>query len=75
MPHSLDEITREAQALSEGDRARLAAVMLKSLHPLDANTAAAWEREIEARVAAFDRGEAPACPVADIFAEARRMTR
>jgi putative addiction module component (TIGR02574 family) len=75
MPHTLDEITREAQALSEEDRARLAEVMLESLHPVNADIAAAWDREIEARVIAFDRGKSPVYPASDVFAEARRRTR
>lgn len=34
-----------------------------------------WEREIEKRVAAFDRGELQAYPTEGVFAEARRMTQ
>jgi hypothetical protein len=35
---------------------------------------AAWEREIEKRVNAFDRGESRTDPAEDVFAEARRLT-
>mgnify|MGYP002620135238 CR=1 FL=1 len=75
MQHSLDEITRHAQGLSAIERARLAEVMLDSLQPMDPAIQAAWDREIEARVAAYDRGESPTQPAADVFAEARRLTR
>jgi len=35
----------------------------------------AWAQEVEARVAAFDRGETRADAAEDVFAEARRLIR
>lgn len=34
---------------------------------------AAWDREIEARVAAYERGESKTYPADEVFAEARRL--
>jgi|AntRauTorckE6833_2_1112554.scaffolds.fasta_scaffold354832_1 hypothetical protein len=33
----------------------------------------AWAKEVEERVAAFDRGETQTCVAEDVFAEARRL--
>jgi exonuclease VII small subunit len=35
----------------------------------------AWKAEIEARVAAYERGEVQLVDAADVFAEARRLPR
>lgn len=76
MSVSLSELEEQARALSEDDRARLAELLLESLQgPRLAAVEAAWSREIEERVAAYDRGETEAFPAEDIFAEARRNTR
>jgi hypothetical protein len=32
-----------------------------------------WAQEIEQRVAAYDRGEIPAYPAEDVFAEAKQI--
>lgn len=51
-------------------------MMLESLHtPIAADIESAWAREIEDRVAAFDRGETPAYAAEDVFAEARGLSR
>ena len=72
---TIDELTRQAQNLSKIDRARLAESLLESLHAPDAAIQADWDQEIEARVAAFDRGEMATYPAEDVFAEARRLAR
>ena len=75
MSASLKRIEERARALSAEDRARLAESMLESLHARLSEIEDAWTDEIERRVAAFDRGEIPAYPAEDVFAEARRMSR
>jgi len=75
MSASLKQIEEQARALNAEERARLAESMLESLHSPLADIEAAWAQEIEQRVAAFDRGEIPAYPAEDVFAEARRMSR
>ena len=72
---TIDELTRQARNLSKIDRARLAESLLESLQAPDAATQADWDQEIEARVAAFDRGEMGTYPAEDVFAEARRLAR
>lgn len=75
MTASLKQIEDQARALSAEERAKLAESMLESLHSPLADIEAAWAQEIEQRVAAFDRGEIPAYPAEDVFAEARRISR
>jgi putative addiction module component (TIGR02574 family) len=73
MSASLKQIEEQARALTPEDRAKLAESMLESLHSPLAEIEKTWEEEIERRVAAFDRGEIPAYPAEDVFAEARRI--
>jgi putative addiction module component (TIGR02574 family) len=76
MASTLKEIEQQARALADDERARLAEILLESLRGSSlSEIEAAWAREIEDRVAAFDRGEAQAYAAEDIFAEARRLTR
>ena len=76
MSATLKEIEQQVHTLSVEDRARLAEVLLESLHesPLS-DIEAAWDREIEERVTAYDRGELQTFSAEDVFAEARRLTR
>ena len=75
MSASLKQIEEQAKALNAEERAKLAESMLESLHVPVSEIEAAWAEEIERRVAAFDRGEIPAYPAEDVFAEARRLSR
>jgi len=72
----LVELEKQACSLLPEERAYLAEILLESLHdsPLS-EIETEWEREIEKRVAAFDRGERQTYPAEDVFAEARRMTQ
>ncbi len=72
---SLEEIEQQARSLVAEERAQLAETLLESLHSPNSDIEAAWAREIEDRVAAFDRGETPAYVAEDVFAEARRLSR
>lgn len=76
MSLTLAEVEEQARRLSPEERACLAEALLESLReaPLAA-IEAAWEREIEERVAAFDRGEHPVFSAEEVFAEARRLAR
>jgi putative addiction module component (TIGR02574 family) len=72
MSESLKELEQRAKALSPEERARLAEILLESLEgPAPANIRAAWDREIERRAAAYDRGELQTFSAEDVFAEAR----
>lgn len=75
MPATLKEIEQQARQLVAEDRAKLAEALLESLHPSVAEVEAAWNREIEDRVAAFERGEVQTYAAEDVFAEARRRPR
>lgn len=76
MSDTLKELERQVRSLTAEERARLAELLLESLRdsPL-ADIEAAWDREIEERVAAYDRGELKTFSAEDIFAEARRLAR
>ncbi len=76
MSDTLEELERQARSLSAEERARLAEMLRESLQdaPL-AEIEAAWDREIEERVAAYDRGEFQTHPAEEVFAEARRLAR
>lgn len=75
MAASFDEIQRQARELGAEERAKLAETLLESLHAPLSDIERAWEREIEERVAAFDRGEIQTYAAEDVFAEARRLLR
>jgi putative addiction module component (TIGR02574 family) len=76
MAASLKEIEQQARALVAEERAKLAEVLLESLQtPPLSDIEAEWTREIEDRVAAFDRGETQTYAAEDVFAEARRLSR
>jgi putative addiction module component (TIGR02574 family) len=73
---TLADLAAQAQELSPEDRARLAEMLLESLHGAPAaEIADAWDREVEARVAAFERGESQTYPADEVFAEAKRLTQ
>jgi len=76
MSELFSELEEQARALSPDDRARLAEVLLESLQgPPLSEIEAAWNREIEERIAAYDRGDLPAFSAEDVCAEARRNNR
>lgn len=76
MPPAFREIEEQAKSLLPEERARLAESLLESLR--DEGTAdveAAWEREIEARVAAYRRGEEEVIDGEKVLAELRQIAR
>ena len=73
---TLKELEQQARALSPEERAKLAEALLDSLRDAPvASIEAAWEQEIEARAAAYDRGELQTVSAEDVFAEARRLAK
>jgi putative addiction module component (TIGR02574 family) len=75
MAVSLKELEEQARHLRADERAKLAESLLESLHTPIAEVESAWAREIEERVAAFDRGEMQTYAADDVIAEARRLSR
>ena len=74
MRTTCSEIEQQARSLSPDERARLAEVLIVSLceRPL-VGIEAVWKREIEERVAAYDREKVQIYPAESLFAEARRI--
>jgi putative addiction module component (TIGR02574 family) len=68
------ELAARAQSLAPEERSRLVELLLESLQdsPL-AEVEAAWAKEIEHRVAAYERGEVETFAAEEVFAEARRI--
>jgi putative addiction module component (TIGR02574 family) len=72
----VEELSARAKTLPVEDRARLAEELLDSLQETsDANADAAWEREIERRVAEIEAGSVKLVPAEDVHADARRLIR
>lgn len=76
MPDLVAELAERGRALTEEERSRLVDLLLESLHePRLAEIEAAWDEEIERRMAAYERGEVETFAAEDVFAEARRIAR
>lgn len=76
MTNPLKDIEQLARALAPADRAKLADMLLESLRaPAPEEIQQSWDREIEARLAAYDRGETESYAAEDVLAEARRLAR
>jgi putative addiction module component (TIGR02574 family) len=76
MSNALKELEKQAKSLTADERAQLAEYLLESIQdPPLAEIEAAWDREIEERAAAYDRGELKTISAEDVFAEARRLAR
>lgn len=68
------DLAEQARSLAPEERSRLVELLLESLRePPLAEVEAAWAREIERRVAAYERGEVETFAAEDVFAEARRI--
>jgi len=74
-----DQVTELAQlgkALLPKDRSPLVDILLESLHePTIAEVEAAWELEIERRLAELDSGETNSIDADEVFAKARSIAR
>jgi len=76
MSNTLKQLEKQAKSLTADERAQLAELLLESIQdPPLAEIEAAWDREIEERAAAYDRGELQTISAEDVFAEARRLAR
>lgn len=72
----LDELSKKAQSLTIEERAQLAEDLLASVErDGDPEVQAAWEAEIAARVARYERVETRLIPAEEVFAAARRLTQ
>ena len=74
MPTLVEELSERAKTLSVQDRARLAEELLESLDQEPASEVeAAWDREIQRRVAEVESGMVTLVPSDDVHADARRL--
>jgi putative addiction module component (TIGR02574 family) len=76
MPDTVADLVRRGRALPPEERERLVDQLLESLNePAAAELDAAWDAEIERRLAAYDRGEVQAIDAEEVFAKAARLGR
>lgn len=76
MPDTADELALRGKRLPPAERERLVDELLASLNePATTELDAAWDAEIERRLAAYDRGEVQALPAEEVFAKARALAK
>jgi putative addiction module component (TIGR02574 family) len=76
MTPQIERILREALDLPPIDRAELVEQILASFEfPARQDIDAAWAREVEDRVDAYERGEIASSPAGEVFKEIERQTR
>lgn len=76
MPDQVSELVKRGRGLAPADRERLVDELLKSLNePAAAELNAAWEAEIQRRLAEYDRGGVKAAEAAEVFAKARLLAQ
>lgn len=74
MRDQVAELAERGKELAPEDRSRLVDMLLVSLHEAPvAEVEAAWDEEVERRLAAYDRGEVQAIDGAEVLAKARRL--
>lgn len=71
----VDELSQKALELPPEERVRLAEKLLATVRELDAEVEAAWDQEIQHRLAEIDNGTAKLIPAEDVFAEVRRILK
>lgn len=74
MTLQVTDLLHLAKQLPPDERSRLIAELLESLHEGEiADVEAAWDDEVERRLAAFDRGELVAMDGEAVLAQARQL--
>jgi putative addiction module component (TIGR02574 family) len=69
----VEELSRQALALSTAERVELAEKLLATVQAVDEEVEAAWDEEIKRRIAEIDDGSARLTPAEEVFAELRRL--
>lgn len=69
MAESVQHVLDAALALSPADRSQVVDALLASLEPIDAARDAAWMREAEDRLAAYDAGLMEAVDAEEVLGE------
>ena len=74
MSDHVSELAERGKELAPEDRSRLIDMLLISLHEAPvAEVEAAWDQEVERRLAAYDRGEVQAIDGEEVIAKAHRL--
>ena len=73
MRDQVAELAERGQELAPEDRSRRVDMLLASLHETPtAEVEAAWDKEVEHKLCAYDRGEMHAIEGEEVLAKARR---
>ncbi len=72
MTETLAGIVARLDGLSHQERAELAHVVLLSLDAEESGVEAAWDRELDQRIARIRSGQANGTPAEEVFADWRR---
>ena len=76
MRDQVTELAERGKELTPEDRSRLVDMLLVSLHEAPvAEVEAAWDEEVERRLAAYDQGEVQALDGEEVLAKARRLAQ
>jgi putative addiction module component (TIGR02574 family) len=76
MPDPVSELVQRGRALAPADRERLVDQLLESLNePASTELDAAWEAEIERRLAEYDSGAVQAIDAEQVLVKARRLAK
>jgi putative addiction module component (TIGR02574 family) len=74
MRDQVAELAERGKELAPEDRSRLVDMLLVSLHEAPVvEVEAAWDEEVERRLAAYDRGEVQSIDGEEVLAKARRL--
>ncbi len=65
------ELSARAQALTREERARLAAELLASLDPREADVESSWDEELRRRIDEIENGAVQLVPAEQAFAQIR----
>ncbi|WP_395686215.1 addiction module protein [Caenimonas koreensis] len=71
----VEELSRRARELSPEERMLLAEGILATVHGVDEDVDAAWDAEINRRVAEIESGSAHLIPAEEVFARLRRSAK
>jgi len=71
----VEELSRRARELSPEERVLLAEGILATVHGVDEEVDAAWDAEINRRVAEIENGSAKLIPAEEVFARLRRASK
>jgi putative addiction module component (TIGR02574 family) len=71
----VDELSQKALELPAEERVLLAERLLATVHEVDPEVEAAWDVEIQRRLAEIDRGTAKLIPAAEVFAKVRSLLK